>query len=183
VPPPTVHVILDGLDPPYLGYLTCRPFYRGEDAARAVGAMGLVGSMLCAARLVVTWENADLCTALELPGADDVATGVAVVDADRHGHVLRWHPAVFRDGPVNAHGGYTARPEWGPSVVYPRDFDLPVPVAELLAAWRAPRVWPEVEFLQVFAGMEVAGYAMRWVTRPVGERGQPSWMRLLAPVM
>jgi hypothetical protein len=26
-PPPTVHILVEELDPPYVGYLTCRPFY------------------------------------------------------------------------------------------------------------------------------------------------------------
>lgn len=183
VPPPTVHFLLDGLDPPYVGYLTCRPMYRGEDAAQAVRAMGLVGSLLGAARLVVAFENADLCTALELPGAGEAVPGMAVIDADRDGHEMRWRPVQFQPGQPNAVGGATVLPEWGPALRYPRDFPLPAAVAELLAGWRAPRVWSEVEFLEAFAGMEVGGYAMRWVTRPVGERGQPSWMRLLAPIM
>lgn len=183
VPPPTVHFLLDGLDPPYVGYLTCRPMYRGEDAAQAVRAMGLVGSMLGAARMVVAFENSDLCTALELPGADEAVPGVVVIDAGRDGHEMRWRPVSLHHGPLNGAGGATVRPEWGPVLRYPRDFALPRPVADMLAAWRAPRVWSETEFLQAFTGLEVGGYAMRWVTRPDGERGQPSWMRLLAPIM
>lgn len=182
VQPPTLHFLREGLDPPYLGYLTCRQFYRGEDAAQAVRAMGLVGSMLGASRLVVTWENADLCTALELPGAEEVQTGVVVVDADRAGHVLRWHPLVLRVGTPNSVGAPTARAEWGRAVTYPRDVELPAPVSDLLWAWRAERVWSEGEFLAALGGMEQGGYSMRWVTRPEGERGQPSWMRLLGSV-
>lgn len=183
VQPPTLHFLIDGLDPPYVGYLTCRQFYRGEDAAQAVRAMGLLGSMLGASRVVATWEHADLCTALELPGADEVQTGVVVVDADRAGHVLRWHPAVFRTGsPTATPGGPVAWAEWGQAVTYPRDVELPGPVADLLRAWRADRVWSEGEFLAALHGMEQGGYSMRWVTRPEGEQEQPSWMRLLAAV-
>jgi hypothetical protein len=89
VQPPTVHVLLEGLDPPYVGYLTCRRFLRGRDAHGAVGVMGLLGSMLGASRLVVTYEHADLATALEDPRADQATTGVVVVDAGRDGHTLR----------------------------------------------------------------------------------------------
>ncbi|MDN5749656.1 MAG: hypothetical protein L0H64_14255 [Pseudonocardia sp.] len=183
VPPPTVHLVLDGLDPPYVGHLTCRPMYRGDDAAAAVRAMGLMGSMLGAARLVVAYENDDLCTALELPDADQAPPGVVVIDADRDGHEARWQPVRFHRGPPNAAGGATVLPEWGPGLRYPRGLPLPQPVADLLETWRAPRVWSEVEFLRAFAAMEVGGYAMRWVTRPEGERDQPAWMRLLAPIM
>lgn len=183
VPPPTVHFVLDGLDPPYVGYLTCRPMYRGEDAAAAVRAMGLMGSMLGAARLVIAYENDDLRTALELSDADKAPPGVVVIDADRHGHEVRWQPVRFHRGPLNATGGATVLPEWGPGLRYPRGVALPGPVADLLETWRAPREWPEVEFLRGFAAMEVGGYTMRWVTRPEGERNQPAWMWLLAAIM
>jgi hypothetical protein len=36
------------------GVLTCRPFYRGDDAITAVGMMGVIGSTLNASRLVLT---------------------------------------------------------------------------------------------------------------------------------
>lgn len=185
VPPPRMHALLDGLDLPYVGYLTCRPMYRGQDALQAVRVMGLLGSMLLATRLVVTFENADLCTALQLPGADDVATGVAVVDADRAGsHVLRWHPATFRDdGPPDVRGAPGHRAVWGRTRVYGGDVQLPVAVAELLGGWRHPRTYTPDDLVESLAAMETSGYVMRWVARPEGERDQPAWMRLLAPIM
>jgi len=86
------------------------------------------------------------------------------------------------EGPA-AHGGAsTVRTEWGPAARY-ADAVLPDPVGELLAVWRAPRSWPETEFLKVYTSWELGGYSMRWVQRPVGERNQPTWMRLLAAVM
>lgn len=182
VPPPSVHVLVAGLDPPYVGYLTCRQFYRGADAAAAVASMGLLGSMLGASRLVVTWENADLCTALELPGDDGFPAGVMAVDADRNGHVLRWHPMRMHPGPLSRAGAQTIAPEWGPRD-RTRSAALPVPVANLLAIWREPRAWPDTDVISMYARMEVGGYSMRWVQRPADEPRQPSWMRLLAPVM
>lgn len=180
--PPTVHLLLEGLELPYLGYLTCRPFYRGQDAATAIGVMGVLGSMLGASRMVVTFENADLCTALELPGEDGFPAGVVVVDADLRGHTLRWHSMRMHTAPGDGPGGLVVIPEWGP-VDQQRDVELPTPIAELLAVWRVPRVWPDVELLRAYTRLEVGGYSMRWVQRPAGELGQPSWMRLLAPVM
>jgi len=182
VQPPTVHVLLECLDPPYVGYLTCRPFLRGRDAHGAVAVMGLLGSMLGASRLVVTYEDADLATALEDPRADQAPAGVVVVDAGRDGHTLRWHPVLMTEGPATLGGASTVQTEWGPAARY-ADAVLPDPVAELLAVWRAPRSWPETEFLKVYTGWEVGGYSTRWVQRPVGERNQPKWMRLLAAVM
>jgi hypothetical protein len=179
--PLTVHPLLEELELPYVGYLTCRPFYRGQDAATAIGVMGVLGSMLGATRLVVTFENADLCTALELPADDGFPAGVVVVDADLRGHTVRWHP-VRHTAPGGGPGGLVVIPEWGPVGLH-CDVELPTPIAELLAVWRAPRTWPDVELLKAYTGLEVGGYSMRWVQRPPGEQGQPSWMRLLAPVM
>lgn len=88
LPPPTVHILAADLEPPYVGCLTCRPFYRGEDAWAAVAALGVLPSALGASRLVLTWEHADLCTALELPGVEGFPAGVVVVDAGRQGHTL-----------------------------------------------------------------------------------------------
>jgi len=182
VQPPTVHLLFDGLDPPYLGFLTCREFYRGRDTAAAVAVMGLMGSMLSASRLVVTWENADLCTALELPGDDGFPAGIVIVDADRRGHVLRWHPMRMHIGPERPDGPPAVLAEWGP-VSRQRAAELPGPVADLLAIWREPREWSGSELVGMFARMEVGGYTMRWVQRPPDERNQPPWMQLLAPVM
>lgn len=182
VQPPTVHLLIEGLKPPYLGFLTCREFYRGRDAAAAVAAMGLMGSMLGASRLVVTWENADLCTALELPGDEGFAPGVVVVDADRRGHVLRWHPMRLDIGPSRPNRPPSVLAEWGPTSRRP-GAELPGPIADLLAIWREPREWPGTELVGMFARMEVGGYSMRWVQRPVDERTRPAWMELLAPVM
>lgn len=182
VQPPTVHVLLEGLDPAYVGYLTCRPFLRGRDAHRAVGVMGLLGSTLGASRLVVTYEHADLAAALEDLRADQAPAGVVVLDASRDGHAVRWHPVLMTEGPAAPGGASPVRVEWGPAARY-ADAVLPDPVTELLAVWREPRSWPETEFLKVYTGWELGGYSMRWVQRPVGERNQPTWMRLLAAVM
>ena len=43
VMPPTVYILAEDLDQPYVGYLTCRPFYRGADASRATAKLVLVG--------------------------------------------------------------------------------------------------------------------------------------------
>lgn len=179
--PPTVHILAEGLDPPYVGYLTCRTFYRGQDARNAIGLLGLLPSALGASRLVVTWEHADLCTALELPGDDGFPPGVVVVDASRNGHTLRWHPMRMHAGPVGRNGAQTVIPEWGPSQQH-QDAVLPEPVADLLAVWRQPRAWPDTELLKTSTSLETTGYEMRWVKRPTTGQ-QPSWVRLLSPVI
>ena len=154
--PPTVHVLAADLDPPYVGYLACRPFYRGTDARAAIAALGVLPSALGASRIVLTWEHADLCTALEVPGADEVAPGVVVVDADRNGHVLRWHPMRMQLGPpASATGAQTVLAEWGTTRRFP-GATLPEPVAQLLAVWRAPRDWPDGEVVTVCASRSSA---------------------------
>jgi len=108
VPVPTVHVLVEGLDPPYVGKLACRQFYRGRDAHAAVAVMGLFGSMLGASRLVLTYEHADMARAWEAPGAEDAPAGVVVVDAAwdlREGHTIRWHPARLTGGADIEAGG------------------------------------------------------------------------------
>ena len=177
---PTVHVLVEGLDPAYVGKLVCRQFYRGRDAHEAVAVMGLFGSMLGASRLVFTYEHADMARAWEAPGAEDAPDGVVVVDAardSREGHMIRWHPVRLTGGSDITGGGPVVVPSCGPPARHPGG-RLPDAVAQLLAVWREPRAWGNREFLQVLAGWERGGYVPRWIQRPDGERHQPGWMRL-----
>lgn len=160
-PPPAVHMICADMDPPYVGMLTSRPYYRGPDATEAVAAMGALPSALWATHLVVVWEHADLCTALELPGKS-FATGVVVLDATISEHTVRWHPFEMKVGPLSEAGVPTVLPEWQPSARYPGGW-LPDPVRRLLASWRA---WSEADEPQERAvELERAGYRMRWTAR------------------
>jgi hypothetical protein len=162
VQPPVVHILAEGSCPPYLGYLTCRPFARGRDAAAAVASLGVLPSVLGASRLLVTWEHADLCTALEMPGADSVGPGVVVLDADRFEHVLRWHPLQARAGGIGDLGTPTVAPEWGEPRAFP-DSPLPGPVEELLGVWRMRGTWTDAEVERICHNLWAAGYEMRWV--------------------
>lgn len=132
VQPPTVHVLIDGLDPASVGSLTCRRFYRGRDAHRAVAVMGLLGSMLGASRLVVTYEHADLATALQDPRAAEAPTGVVVLEADRDAHAVRWHPVLMTEAPPAT----AARPRSARSGGRPRG----TPTPRCLRRWRS--CWP-----------------------------------------
>lgn len=163
VQPPTVHVLIDGLDPAYVGYMTCRPFYRGRDAHAAVAAMGLLGSQLGATRLVVTYERADMAIAWEDPDADHAPTGIVVLDASHGEHAVRWHPVLMTEGKRGS--GPAVQAEWGAPQRYP-SAALPGAIEDLLAVWREPRDWTESEFLEIYARWEVGGYSMRWVQRP-----------------
>jgi len=188
VQPPTVHVLLDDLDEqPYVGYLRCRPFYRGRDAHAAVAAMGLFASQFGATRLVVTYEHADMALGWEDPAAAEAPTGIVVIDAGhiqrRDGHTVRWHPMVMTLAPDTTPPGATGAPavmaHWGPPDRYPGG-ELPAAVAQLLAVWREPHAWSDAEFLDTYRRWEHGGYAVRCAPRPDGERRQPGWMRLLA---
>jgi hypothetical protein len=180
VQPPTVHVFSTELDPPYIGYVVCRPFYRGADAAAAMVALGALPAALRASRVLVCWEQSDLYTALELPDPHDT-TGLVTIDADERGHVVALHPARLELGPVNPDGLPTAVPHWGP-VTHESGGWVPGPIAGLLASWRASRVHSDVEVVSVCAALEQAGYQVRWVSRKV-PASAPSWAQLLAPLM
>lgn len=177
--PPTVHILAEGLDPPYVGYMTCRPFYRGQDAATAISLLGLLPAALRASHLVVTWENEDLCTALQLPhDGSGFPNAVVVVDASRRGHTVRWHPVRLHVSPPGRAGLPTVTPEWGPAH-HDQHAELPAPVAELLAVRRSPKPWSDGELVKLYASLESTGYEMRWIRREATGR-QPSWVRLLA---
>jgi hypothetical protein len=173
---------VDGFDPPLLVRVGCRPFYHGGDAEQAIAILGLLPSALGASRLVLSWEHADLCAALELPAADTVPSGVMVIDATPYSHLLRWHPMTFREGPPTAAGDRaTAIPTWG-EPDYAPNAALPAPIGRLLAVWRTPRDWPEDELIHTLVAMERAGYEMRWARRQV-QQHHPWWAQLLAPLM
>jgi hypothetical protein len=165
-----------------VGYLPCRPFSRGQDAATAISLLGLLPAALGASRLVVTWENEDLCTALQLPhGGSGFPNALVVVDASRRGHTVRWHPLRLHVSPPDRAGLPIVTPEWGPAH---RDqhAELPAPVAELLAVWRSPKPWSDADLLKLYASLESTGYEMRWIQRDDNNR-QPSWVRLLGPLL
>jgi hypothetical protein len=160
VHPPTVHVLSRLTTPQYIGSVAVRRFYPGADAARAVTALGWLPSVLCATHLVVVWEHADLCTALEVPGAAH-PSGVVVVDASLDEHTVRWHPFLMHLGPVREDGLPTVLPEWGEPVRHPV-VPLPDPVTDLLTLWRQ---WGRGDLSQITAELEQAGYRLAWAAR------------------
>jgi hypothetical protein len=124
-----------------------------------VTVLGRLPSVLYATHLVVVWEHADLCAALEIPGADHPC-GVVVLDASMQEHTVRWHPFVMHAGPVRPDGLATVVPEWGETVRHP-DARLPEPVSELLALWRQ---WQGGDSSPVREELERAGYRLTWST-------------------
>jgi hypothetical protein len=134
VPLPTAHMFMDDQPSPYVGYVATRPFYRGKDAAAAIGRLGALPAALYATRLVLTWEHADLYTALEMPG-DVFPTALALVEATFTTHTLTWHPFTLRWGDIGPLGVPTAIPTWAASSKH-RNGQLPAPIHAALDEWR-----------------------------------------------
>ena len=171
--PPTVYLMSKYALPPLLGTVTTRPFYRGADAAGAVARLGVLPAAAQALRLLVVWENADLCAALDRPGwqAGRYPRGVVAVDAhrdERIGHMVRWQPfSVTAVDPVtqSGHGRLTAVAlNWGTPQQY-QDGQLPGEITNLLAVWRRPRPEDGVEALR--AELTATGFVVTW-KQPVG---------------
>jgi hypothetical protein len=134
MPLPTAHMFMDDQPSPYVGYVATRPFYRGKDASAAIGRLGALPAALYATRLVLTWEHADLYTALEMPG-DVFPTALALVEATLTTHTLTWHPFALRWGDVGSLGVPTAIPTWAPWSKH-REGQLPAPINAALNDWR-----------------------------------------------
>lgn len=158
--PPTVHMLMKHQRNPYVGSVATPPFRRGPEAASAVSALGLLPSVVLATRLVVVWEYADLCAALDLPGWRDgrYPLGLVVVDADLAEHVVQWHPFQLRTD------GAKVIPEWGSTVQHPGGA-LPAPVGELLAVWRELQ---RRDVAGARAELEAAGYIVTWASELAG---------------
>ena len=171
---PRLHLLVDGPELPYVGYLACRPFYRGDDAITAVGMMGAMAALLGASRVVLTWEHQDMCAALRLP---DAPAGQVVLDAYREGgrHVLRWHPVWIEPDPQHRDSESGSTPAWGPTDTVP-DADLPPFAGACLAAWRQPGEWTDAQLLARMVWFEQNGYAPRASRAPTASRaGRGGW--------
>jgi hypothetical protein len=150
--PLTVHLLRADRNPPYVGYLACRPYCPGRDAADAVGLMGQLPSVLAATHLVVVREFAALWSALE-PSGRPAPTGLVVVEASMVDHIVGWHP--FRRRPAVSG---SAAVEWGSASRNPNGL-LPVTVEYLLSTWRS-RIDNDVP--AVAKMLKRAGYRLRW---------------------
>ncbi|MEJ8279421.1 hypothetical protein [Pseudonocardia spirodelae] len=157
VPPPTVHLLCAELPRlPYVGYLRSRPFYRGDDAHRAIAGLGWIASLTQASRVVLIWEQADLSIALQRPPS--LPSGLVVLDAARGSeHEVRWHPMDLIETGTTPDGLPTAVPEWGPSRRIPGG-RLPEPILDLLALWREERIWSEVRNALSCTSVRRAGF-------------------------
>lgn len=160
VPRPQVHLLLEHLDQPYVGYVETPDFSRGADATWAIRGLGILPSVLAASRLLVVWEHVDLCTALEIPG-QHTASALMVLEASLDDHMLTAHPLTVDVGPPSPFGVTAIVVAWHDAVRFPQA-DLPGPVAEILSTWR---LQIRDDLTQTVAGLEQAGYRISWVER------------------
>ncbi|MEE1739826.1 hypothetical protein [Streptomyces sp. BE147] len=156
--PPQVHMVAEDMDKPYVGFVSCRPFYRGADAVTAITDLGQFPSVLMATHLLVAWEDCDMRTALELPG-DHFATGIALLDADFEQHTLRWHPYDIEWGPAGESGAPTVIPHWGTPAHYENP-PLLAPFQALLDTWRELR---NDDIQQTAVRLQQAGYELNMI--------------------
>ncbi|MFE6282706.1 hypothetical protein [Streptomyces sp. NPDC057877] len=157
---PQVHILAEDMDQPYIGFITCRPFYRGADAATALTGLGLFPSVLMATRLLVAWDDRDLRTGLEMPG-EPYANGLVVLDASLEEHTLNWHPYDFEVLGDTPHGLTAIEPLWGTPARF-ENVSLLAPVAELLSLWREFR---HEDIQETAIELQRAGYELDMVSR------------------
>ncbi|MET9798711.1 hypothetical protein [Nocardiopsis alba] len=158
---PQVHILAEDMDQPYVGFISCRPFYRGADAATALAGLGRLPSVLMATRLLVAWEDCDLRTALELPG-ESFATGMVILDAGTEDHTLYWHPFDIEVGGASPHGIPTVIPHWGARARY-ENVPLLAPISALLDVWR--QFHRDDDIQQTAIELQQAGYGLNMVQR------------------
>lgn len=156
-PRPQVHFLAEDMDVSYLGYIVCRRFYRGADAAEALADLGVVPSLVKATRLFLLWDDHDLRTALEIQGEKPVP-GLVIVDARLTGHTLHWHPFTARIEPARRRNAHTIVVTWNKPARY-SDVPLPAPIENLLEIWRELR---DDDLRSTAIRLEKAGYEFNW---------------------
>lgn len=151
VPRPQVHMLAEDLEKSYIGNITCRRFYRGQDATVAIGDLGIMPSLMKMTRLMVLWEACDLAVAMEQePGP----RALMLVDATLSRHILHRHPfSPVPTGRVKK-GIPLIRLEWEPPQQF-ADARLPAPVARLLQTWRELR---DGDIQEAGNALEQSGY-------------------------
>ncbi|MEU6409768.1 hypothetical protein [Microbispora sp. NPDC046933] len=158
-PRPQVHILAEDLEAAYLGYVVCRRFYRGADAASALAGLGVLPSVIKATRLFVLWEEFDLRTALEIQG-EHTAPGIVILDARFGGHTLHWHPIDVQLRPVNSGQEPAIVVRWNTPASY-ENVPLPPPVESLLQVWRELR---DDDLERTAIQLQQAGYEINWAT-------------------
>lgn len=158
---PMLHVFMEDLEQPYVGFVNTREFYRGDDAKAAVTRLGLLPSALAATRVLIMWENADLLTAIEQPGKS-FAPAMVSVEATFTTHTLTWHPYTFTIGPPSPEFGTpTVIPQWQEPQQHP-NAALPECIADAIDMWREIRQ-DDIDLTTQFLQRE--GFGVNFVRR------------------
>ena len=155
VPRPQVHMFAEDMPYPYIGFVTCRRFYRGHDAVTAIGDLGVLPSVMKMTRLMILWESSDLAAALEQPRAP---MELMLVDARFSQHTLHRHP--FQPVPTGrvVDGVPAVQLEWE-TPQRSEDARLPDPITLLLRTWRELR---DEDIQNTAIALQQAGYETNW---------------------
>jgi hypothetical protein len=157
VPEPQLHMVIDGWEPSYLGYVRTRPYREGADAVAAISRLGDAPAAVMATRVMLMWEAADLRASLHGPG--DYQNGMVVVEAeliDRH--TLRWYPFSLQLGAPQPGVLPEVIRRWGSPATVP-DATSPPVMAGVLERWRALQGDPR----KAFGELEVEGFQVQLV--------------------
>lgn len=164
---PTVHMFYEPEDE-YVGYVSCRPYYRGADAQAAIEHLGVIAAAMCATRLLVVWEESDLRASLHGPTFGD-PNGVALLEVSLADHEMTWTPYRY----LNDHGqapGMDANIDitWGAPTVQANVTLMPA-VRNLVHAWRLEFVGkhPPSWTVDTVNAAAAAGYDIR-TAHPAG---------------
>jgi hypothetical protein len=175
VPRPQVHMFAEYTPNKYIGYMVCRRFYRGHDAATAIGDLGVLPSVMKMTRLMILWESGDLATALDR-SEGPFPMGLMLVDATLKRHTLHQHPFDAVPTGQVVDGVPAVRLEWET----PRRSEgarLPDPIARLLRTWREPR---DDDPMKTQIAFEQSGYELYPVERIMQDLGT-HWPELSIP--
>jgi len=167
VPAPQLHMLIDAWDQPYVGYVETREYYEGADAVSAIGALALLPAAVCATRVMLVWEEADVRASLWGPG--DHPNGLVAVAATLTSHTVCWNPFVLHLDRTTRNGLPAVRAEWGRRAVLP-GAPLPPVMQHVLSSWRdlTTDLEQEVDFETVLRALMNDGYRVHLVdpTRP-----------------
>lgn len=165
VVPPTIWVFNPLLDRPLVGTITTRPFYRGIDAARAIERLGAFPAAFNSPVVMVSWELADLCVALD---ADDGTTPTAIITvlADMDGrHQMTALFGEFYSLNEPSSGAASAGVRWQPEQDL-GDAELPAPIEGALALWQREAPQSTVESaVRVHGELQNEGYEITLAPR------------------
>lgn len=134
-PAPEVFVFNRLDSQPLVGSITCRPFYRGNDAATAIAHLGEIAAAVAGTDLLAFWEEFDLRTALWGPSAEH-PNGFVLLHVSDWGHDVTWFPFESTIQGWDSTGLPRVQIDRGEPSGPARDAVLPAPMHQLCERWR-----------------------------------------------